>query len=92
MIQIFLGGAYIEYSIEYSTCCSFYLPYIYFCIFQVADQQAAMFGQCCFNVGDVNATLGTGTFIDTNTGNKPHASIAGKIEKKTDCIPPINLF
>ncbi|CAH1783633.1 unnamed protein product [Owenia fusiformis] len=43
----------------------------------IADQQGAMFGQCCFNVGDVKCTLGTGTFLDLNTGNKPHASIAG---------------
>ena len=45
---------------------------------QAADQQSAMFGQCCFEPGDVKCTLGTGTFIDCNTGNKPHASIAGK--------------
>ncbi|KAK0049553.1 glycerol kinase 5 [Biomphalaria pfeifferi] len=43
----------------------------------VADQQGAMFGQCCFEVGDVKCTMGTGTFLDLNTGNKPHASIAG---------------
>jgi putative glycerol kinase 5 len=43
----------------------------------VADQQGAMFGQCAFNVGDVKCTMGTGTFIDCNTGNKPHASISG---------------
>jgi len=44
---------------------------------QVADQQSAMFGQCCFNIGDVKCTLGTGTFIDCNTGQSPHASVAG---------------
>ncbi|KAM4605091.1 glycerol kinase 5 [Polymixia lowei] len=43
----------------------------------MADQQAAMFGECCFDVGDVKITMGTGTFMDINTGNKPHASIAG---------------
>ena len=37
-----------------------------------------MFGQCCFDVGDINCTLGTGTFIDINTGQVPHASIAGQ--------------
>jgi len=36
-----------------------------------------MFGQCCFNVGDVKCTIGTGIFIDCNTGNSPHASVAG---------------
>lgn len=43
----------------------------------VADQQGAMFGHCCFDVGDVKCTMGTGTFLDLNTGNKPHASVAG---------------
>ncbi|MGH0146109.1 UNVERIFIED_CONTAM: hypothetical protein FKN15_045090 [Acipenser sinensis] len=45
--------------------------------YQVADQQAAMFGECCFDTGDVKITMGTGTFININTGNKPHTSIAG---------------
>ena len=43
----------------------------------MADQQAAMFAQGCFDRGDVKCTLGTGTFVDINTGHKPHASIAG---------------
>ncbi len=29
----------------------------------VGDQQAAMFGECCFEVGDVKCTLGTGSFM-----------------------------
>ena len=45
----------------------------------MADQQAAVFGQCCFDVGDVNCTLGTGSFINVNTGSYPHASVAGMI-------------
>ncbi|XP_042627477.1 putative glycerol kinase 5 isoform X2 [Cyprinus carpio] len=43
----------------------------------MADQQAAMFGECCFDIGDVKITMGTGTFMDLNTGNKPHTSVAG---------------
>ena len=43
-----------------------------------ADQQSSVFGQCCFEEGDINCTLGTGTFIDINTGDKPHASVGGK--------------
>nr|XP_057923497.1 putative glycerol kinase 5 [Doryrhamphus excisus] len=43
----------------------------------MADQQAAMFGECCYNVGDVKITMGTGTFMDVNTGRKPHTSLAG---------------
>ncbi|KAM8839719.1 glycerol kinase 5 [Synchiropus picturatus] len=43
----------------------------------MADQQAAMFGECCYDVGDVKITMGTGTFMDINTGCKPHTSMAG---------------
>ncbi|XP_031153938.1 putative glycerol kinase 5 [Sander lucioperca] len=43
----------------------------------MADQQAAVFGECCFDVGDVKITMGTGTFMDINTGSKPHTSAAG---------------
>lgn len=32
------------------------------------DQQAALFGQCCFNVGDTKNTYGTGCFLLMNTG------------------------
>ncbi|GCC38563.1 glycerol kinase 5 isoform X1 [Chiloscyllium punctatum] len=42
-----------------------------------ADQQAAMFGECCFEPGDVKLTMGTGTFMSINTGTKPHASVTG---------------
>ncbi|XP_071949488.1 glycerol kinase 5-like [Antedon mediterranea] len=37
----------------------------------VGDQQAAMFGQCCFEEGDIKVTMGTGTFINLNTGSYP---------------------
>ncbi|XP_042314579.1 putative glycerol kinase 5 isoform X2 [Sceloporus undulatus] len=40
----------------------------------VADQQAAMFGQCCFDIGDLKVTMGTGSFWDINTGSKVHTS------------------
>lgn len=32
------------------------------------DQQAALFGQCCFEEGDVKNTYGTGCFLLMNTG------------------------
>ena len=35
------------------------------------DQQAALFGQCCYSEGDVKNTYGTGCFLLMNTGNKP---------------------
>ena len=34
------------------------------------DQQAAMFGQCCFSDGMVKCTFGTGCFALVNTGSK----------------------
>jgi glycerol kinase len=41
------------------------------------DQQAALFGQTCFNKGDVKNTYGTGCFILMNTGNVPVLSQKG---------------
>ena len=35
------------------------------------DQQAALFGQGCFEKGDVKNTYGTGCFLLMNTGNNP---------------------
>jgi glycerol kinase len=34
------------------------------------DQQAALFGQCCFEPGEVKNTYGTGCFLLMNTGNE----------------------
>jgi glycerol kinase len=36
----------------------------------VVDQQAALFGQVCFEPGDVKVTYGTGAFILMNTGTQ----------------------
>lgn len=41
------------------------------------DQQAALFGQCCFEPGDVKNTYGTGCFLLMNTGNKAIKSESG---------------
>ena len=35
------------------------------------DQQAALFGQCCFQPGDAKNTYGTGCFLLMNSGEKP---------------------
>ena len=43
------------------------------------DQQAALFGQCCFEKGDVKNTYGTGCFLLMNIGNKPVISDNGLI-------------
>lgn len=34
------------------------------------DQQAALFGECCFEEGDVKSTFGTGNFLLLNTGDR----------------------
>lgn len=41
------------------------------------DQQCALFGQCCFEEGDVKNTYGTGCFMLMNTGNKAIHSQSG---------------
>jgi glycerol kinase len=41
------------------------------------DQQSALFGQTCFDVGDSKCTYGTGSFILTNTGSEVIRSEAG---------------
>jgi glycerol kinase len=41
------------------------------------DQQAALFGQTCFQPGQAKNTYGTGCFLLMNTGTKPVASRTG---------------
>ena len=41
------------------------------------DQQSALFGQTCFEIGDSKCTYGTGSFILTNTGSEVVRSDAG---------------
>ena len=41
------------------------------------DQQAALFGQCCFNKGEAKNTYGTGCFLLMNTGFDPCESKNG---------------
>ena len=55
------------------------------------DQQAALFGQACFEKGDIKNTYGTGCFTLMNTGTVPVSSknrllttIAWKINGKTE--------
>lgn len=43
------------------------------------DQQAALFGQCCFEKGQAKNTYGTGCFLLMNTGNKPFQSKNGLV-------------
>ena len=43
------------------------------------DQQAALFGQCCFDKGEVKNTYGTGCFLLMNTGEQAYTSKNGLI-------------
>jgi glycerol kinase len=43
------------------------------------DQQAALFGQCCFDKGDAKCTYGTGCFLLMNTGTNAIESKNGLI-------------
>ena len=43
------------------------------------DQQCAMFGQCCFEAGQMKNTYGTGCFLLMNTGETPVESKNGLV-------------
>jgi len=43
----------------------------------IGDQQAALFGQACFEAGEVKNTYGTGCFMLLNTGREPRWSSHG---------------
>ncbi|MEA3441099.1 MAG: glycerol kinase GlpK [Chloroflexota bacterium] len=43
----------------------------------LGDQQAALFGQACFNTGEAKNTYGTGCFMLLNTGTEPVPSESG---------------
>lgn len=43
------------------------------------DQQAALFGQCCFEAGDIKNTYGTGCFLLMHTGHVPVRSCHGLV-------------
>ncbi|MDE7384214.1 MAG: glycerol kinase GlpK [Anaeroplasmataceae bacterium] len=54
------------------------------------DQQSALFGQCCFDKGDLKVTYGTGCFLLMNTGNEALVSKNGLITSlgcQTDQTP-----
>ena len=43
----------------------------------LGDQQAALFGQTCFDVGEAKNTYGTGSFLLLNTGHRPVPAKSG---------------
>ncbi|SHI47528.1 glycerol kinase GlpK [Parasporobacterium paucivorans] len=52
------------------------------------DQQAALFGQCCFRPGSVKNTYGTGCFLLMNTGRKIIQSEHGLISTIAASLGP----
>lgn len=51
------------------------------------DQQSALFGQCCFEPGDVKNTYGTGCFLLMNTGSEPVMSKNGLLTTIAATLP-----
>jgi glycerol kinase len=45
----------------------------------IGDQQSALFGQTCFEVGEAKCTFGTGSFLLLNIGNLPSPSKSGSL-------------
>jgi glycerol kinase len=43
----------------------------------LVDQQAALFGQACFNTGEMKCSFGTGSFLLMNIGDQPRLSHNG---------------
>jgi len=58
----------------------------------LGDQQAALVGQTCFNIGEAKNTYGTGCFLLLNTGSKiiqSHHGLLTTVGYKLDDKPPI---
>ena len=51
------------------------------------DQQSALFGQCCFEPGDMKNTYGTGCFLLMNTGARPVESKNGLLTTVAASLP-----
>jgi glycerol kinase len=51
------------------------------------DQQAALFGQCCFDRGEAKNTYGTGCFLLMNTGAEPYESKNGLLTTVAASLP-----
>lgn len=43
----------------------------------ISDQTSAVFAQMCWSLGDAKCTMGTGMFVNINTGRHPHTSATG---------------
>jgi glycerol kinase len=51
------------------------------------DQQASLFGQCCFEKGETKNTYGTGCFLLMNTGEEPCESRNGLVTTLAAALP-----
>lgn len=51
----------------------------------VGDQQSALFGQQCWNKGDIKNTYGTGCFLLMNTGDEAVSSTRGLLTTLSAC-------
>jgi glycerol kinase len=51
------------------------------------DQQAALFGQACFEPGDAKVTYGTGTFVLVNAGERPWRASGGVLKTAAAVAP-----
>ena len=58
----------------------------------LVDQQAALFGQACFAPGDMKCTLGTGSFLLMNTGDRPYSDAAGLLSTVAWQLPDARAY
>jgi glycerol kinase len=58
----------------------------------LGDQQAALFGQTCFGVGEAKNTYGTGCFLLLNTGPDPVSSKSGLLTTVAYGLPEGTTF
>ena len=58
----------------------------------LVDQQAALFGQACFQPGEMKCTFGTGSFLLMNTGAMPHLSSHGLLTTIAWQLPPSTTY
>ncbi|KOX80352.1 Putative glycerol kinase 5 [Melipona quadrifasciata] len=55
--------------------CIFGVEIPIYCL--MAAQSASLFGSGCLHTGDLKITLGTGTFVNVNSGSEMHTSTSG---------------
>ena len=70
-ICVFRGSAALPYNGIAHRHARLFVPYPIPIAGAAGDQQAALFGQTCFQAGDAKNTYGTGCFLLMNTGEKP---------------------